>query len=79
MKSLKVALLQLLPGRSPEENLRIGLHACREAKGMGADIALFPEMWSVGYSIPEDIALLKQTAISADGELCPPLGRWHGN
>ena len=26
---------------------------CRRAKEMGADIALFPEMWNIGYSFPE--------------------------
>lgn len=68
MESLKVALLQLLPGSSLEENLRIGLEACQKAKEMGADIALFPEMWSVGYEIPEDIGALKASAISADSD-----------
>lgn len=65
MESLKVALLQLKPGESIEENLQKGLTACRQAKEMGADIALFPEMWSVGYRIPEDVEELKATAISA--------------
>ena len=66
MDSLKVALLQLKPGESIEENLQKGLTACRQAKEMGADIALFPEMWSVGYQIPEDIEELKKTAVSAE-------------
>lgn len=68
MESLKVALLQLKPSESIEENLQIGLTACRRAKGMGADIALFPEMWSVGYRIPEEIDELKSLAVSADGD-----------
>lgn len=66
MNSIKIALLQLLPGKSIEENKSIGISACKKAKSLGADIALFPEMWSVGYSIPEDISVLKSTAISAD-------------
>lgn len=66
MESLKVALLQLRPGESIEENLQKGLTACRQAKEMGADIALFPEMWSVGYRISEDIEDLKAAAISAE-------------
>lgn len=41
---MKIAFLQLLPGRD-------GLAACREAKEMGADLALFPEMWSSGYNV----------------------------
>ena len=52
MSILKIALLQLMPGADAAENREIGLRACREAKEMGADIALFPEMWSSGYRIP---------------------------
>ena len=66
MKSLKVALLQLRPEESIEENLQKGLSACRQAREMGADLALFPEMWSVGYRIPEDITELKKTAVTID-------------
>ncbi len=66
MNSLKVALLQILPEKSLEENRRKGFECCRKAKEMGADIALFPEMWSVGYSIPEDIGELKAGARSLD-------------
>lgn len=67
MKSLKIALLQLLPTGSLEGNLQKGLDACRKAKAMGADIAVFPEMWSVGYAIPEDLDALRQSAVPADG------------
>ena len=42
---------------------------------MGADIALFPEMWSVGYNIPENIDELKASAISADSEFIVSFGR----
>ncbi len=63
MKTITIALLQLMPGKSTEENLIKGLDACRQAKAMGADIALFPEMWSSGYRIPENIEALKQSAI----------------
>lgn len=66
MNSIKIALLQLLPGKNIQDNLRIGISACRKAKALGADIAVFPEMWSVGYSIPEDIQALMSTAITAD-------------
>lgn len=41
---LNIAFLQLLPGKTQEENLEKGLQACREAKERGADIALFPEI-----------------------------------
>ena len=48
---LKIALLQITPGKSLEENRIKGEAACRKAKEMGADIALFPEMFSNGYDI----------------------------
>ena len=66
MKNLKVVLLQILPEGSLNENLRKGMEYCRKAKDAGGDIALFPEMWSVGYEIPEDLHKLKASAISTD-------------
>ncbi len=48
---LKIALLQIAPGATLEDNLEKGIRACRKAKESGADIALFPEMWSNGYRI----------------------------
>ena len=51
MKTLRIALLQLSPGGSLEENRQKGHDACRQAKRLGADIALFPEMWSNGYAL----------------------------
>ncbi|MBP1550773.1 MAG: carbon-nitrogen hydrolase family protein [Oscillospiraceae bacterium] len=74
MKKLTIALLQLLPGENLQENLEKGLAACRRAKAMGADIALFPEMWSVGYSIPEDIDRLKGMAVSAESGFVSAFG-----
>ncbi|MBD5414176.1 MAG: carbon-nitrogen hydrolase family protein [Treponema sp.] len=65
---LKIALLQIMPAGSLQENLEKGLDACVRAKKMGADIALFPEMWSCGYSIPEDICELKQLSISENSD-----------
>ena len=41
---------------------------------MGADLALFPEMWSVGYKIPENIGELKSTAVPADGSFVSAFG-----
>ena len=50
MAVLRVALLQLAGcGRDREASLRKGDAACRRAAAAGADLALFPEMWSVGY------------------------------
>lgn len=68
MNSLKIALLQIMPGNNIEENRRIGEEACRKAKLFDADIALFPEMWSCGYSFPENPAELEELAVNADGE-----------
>lgn len=53
MSTLNIALLQIAPTGSLAGNLEKGIAACREAKTMGADIALFPEMWSCGYDICE--------------------------
>lgn len=68
MHNFKVALLQLLPGHTQAENLQKGLDACRKAKAMGADIALFPEMWNTGYCIPQDAAALRKAAIPAGSD-----------
>lgn len=68
MSVFNVALLQILPCKTAKENLKKGIAACRSAKQKGADIALFPEMWSNGYNIPADIDMLKSQAVSDDGE-----------
>ena len=60
---LKIAFLQLLPGKSLSEQLEIGSKACIEARSGGADIALFPEMWSDGYYLPQDEEELKMLSI----------------
>ena len=71
---LKVALLQIMPGDSLRENLEKGLAACRRAKEMGADIALFPEMWSNGYLIPENAEERNALAIPADDTFVTKFG-----
>lgn len=53
MNTLNIALLQIAPTGSLENNLKKGIAACHKAKALGADIALFPEMWSCGYEICE--------------------------
>lgn len=68
MDKLKIAFLQLLPEKTVNDNMKKGITACKKAKEMGADIILFPEMWSCGYSIPEDISELKAMAVSSEGE-----------
>lgn len=32
MKEIKIALLQIMPGNNIDENLEIGIRACRKAK-----------------------------------------------
>ena len=71
---LKVGLLQLLPGATLVEQTRIGVEACREAKARGADIALFPEMWSCGYTIPEDPDELRGLSISRESDFVKGFG-----
>lgn len=75
MKNLKVALLQILPENNLDANLRKGWEYCKKAKEMGADIALFPEMWSVGYSIAENIDELKASAVSVDSGFVNSFGK----
>lgn len=48
---MKIALLQIAPTGSLLGNKEKGVEACRKAKELDADIALFPEMWSNGYQI----------------------------
>ena len=51
MSSIRIALLQMLgSGRDKQANLVKGEFFCRKAREMGADIALFPEMWSIGMT-----------------------------
>lgn len=74
MRNLKVALLQLMPEDTLNGNLQKGLEYCKKSKEMGADIALFPEMWSVGYNIPEDFTELSANAVSADSAFVKSFG-----
>lgn len=51
MSMLTIGLLQIAAaGNNQDANLVKGEAACRQAKLLGADIALFPEMWNVGYT-----------------------------
>lgn len=48
---LHVALLQMAPeGNNVAANLDKAEAFCRDAAAQGADIALMPEMWSIGYT-----------------------------
>ena len=65
---LKIAFLQLVPGVNIEDNMEKGVKACREAKANGADIALFPEMWSSGYAFPHNKEWLEQNSVALDSK-----------
>lgn len=53
---IKIALLQIKAILNDQEaNLRIGDQYCQRAAALDVDIALFPEMWNIGYSpCPKD-------------------------
>ena len=65
---IRIAFVQLIPGKSIEDNLVIGKKACVEAKEKGADIALFPEMWSDGYYLPQDANEIDALAIDKNSK-----------
>lgn len=75
-KVLRVALLQIAPEGSLEKNKEKGIEICRKAKQMGADISLFPEMYSNGYNIygrnPDE---WMNEAIEADSDFITAFGK----
>jgi predicted amidohydrolase len=76
MNKLKIALLQLTPTGTIKGNLEKGITACKEAKSQGADIALFPEMFSIGYDIYDPPAEeWTARAIPADDNFVQSFGR----
>lgn len=64
----RIALMQLLPEEDLAGQLEKGRKACKRAKEMGADVALFPEMWSDGYRIPQDKDELEALAIDKESD-----------
>lgn len=69
--NFKVAILQLNAVNDLNKNLIKGIEACKKAKQLGADIAVFPEMWNIGYEMPtgnEDISIWKQKSITEDSD-----------
>ena len=69
MNFLKIALLQIAPCETLKKNLEKGIFYCEKAKANGADIALFPEMWSNGYNIynrPIDEWQAEAIAVNSD-------------
>lgn len=76
MDLLKIALLQISPCGTLNENLEKGVQYCKKAKEMGADIALFPEMWSNGYNIyNRSVDKWKAEAISIDSDFIHTFGK----
>lgn len=73
--NFRIALLQILPEATTAGNLKKGIEACRRAKSMGADLALFCEMWNTGYDVPAEPNLLRAAAVEADGEFVSAFGR----
>lgn len=68
MNTFTVAMLQILPTGTLEGNLQKGLKYCRKAKEMGADLAIFPEMWSNGYALSDNYADFSEDPISEDSD-----------
>jgi len=72
MSLVRIALLQMTAfGHDQDANLSKGEAFCRRAKKMGADIALFPEMWNIGYTFydpsqPDAGEIWQAQAISQD-------------
>ena len=79
MTVLEIALLQLAPSGTLEEDLEKGIRHCKMVKEMGADIALFPEMWSNGYNIyNRPVEEWKAEAISVDSDFVNTFGKLAG-
>jgi predicted amidohydrolase len=53
--NLRLALCQCASSGDPQANLEKGLAVCSRAAHEGADIAILPEMWQIGYApCPDD-------------------------
>lgn len=75
MNLLNIALLQISPCKTLDENLEKGIRYCKKAKERGADIALFPEMWSNGYHIyGRPVEEWSAEAIDADSDFVQAFG-----
>ena len=75
MSVLNIALLQIAPYKNLKENLEKGIAYCKKAKENGADIALFPEMWSNGYDIyNRPVDEWKKDAVSIDSDFISAFG-----
>jgi predicted amidohydrolase len=61
-------MLQIMPEGTAEANLEKGMKYCRKAKGQGAHIAIFPEMWNTGYEV------INEMAVSSDSDFVKSFG-----
>jgi predicted amidohydrolase len=70
MTILRVALLQPVGlGADPRAARREGERWCRAAAALGADVAVFPELWQIGYApCPPDAAGRDAWCALATGE-----------
>jgi len=72
MSVLRVALLQMTScGHDQAANQAKGEAFCRRARALDADIALFPEMWNIGYTLcnpqePHERAAWQARALGCD-------------
>jgi len=71
MSQVTVALLQMTASGDQAANQAKGDKCCRRAKQMGADIALFPEMWQIGY-VCEGLKAEDAGDLFLAPELCAP-------
>ena len=74
-RPLTIALLQISPTGTLAGNLAKGILACRRAAELGADIALFPEMWSNGYALHgRPVEDWTAEAVDVDGDFVSAFG-----
>lgn len=72
---MKIALLQIAAQNTLDSTLDKGILFCRKAREKGADVALFPEMFSNGYSIYDrPVSDWIREAIPADHEFIRAFG-----
>jgi predicted amidohydrolase len=77
MSKFRVALLQLPPPASLAESLEGGIAACRRARMLGADLALFPELWNNGYQF--DPAAAVENFDLGDPKCRAMVEQWHAS
>lgn len=76
MNILRIALLQIAPTGRLENNKNKGIEFCKKAKKLGADIALFPEMYSNGYGIyDQSFEEWSAEAVDAEGDFVSSFGK----